>query len=351
MRLPTIIAIASLALSPCAFAQTNVATLEDRLKSIDASNLAEADCNLQIASANKANAADLIYGGRLCAAVEKPLEASFLLLVGQLRATSDILLMPPATQADDRSLMPLYGMLYYGGGLNGVDDDVLHDPVRRARLFELLDRWSPFYSPTYDPGWNVRKRPDANLYATTIARAKADLGKNLDRVVRLDSDDQYYALQRQYNELLARIPKSDGLKAGTSDYKLFDNLQVRMRERGIAMGVDMGPPPPDPKELAARRESTDSPADSPPPAPEKGEVIIFSHVDSTIDKCTDQAERMAVSEGGKIGRKQVYTSAKWGTIFRADITGGQFGPQRFTCTESFTGMQPFEFGKLQPLPR
>jgi hypothetical protein len=149
--------------------------------------------------------------------------------------------------------------------------------------------------------------------------------------------------------VLARIPKSGGLAPGTADGKLFDDLQARMRARGIALGVDMGPPPPDANDLAKPTELNASGSDDPPPSPGKGEVTISSRDDPIIDKCTDQAERMAVSQGGKVDRKQVYTSPKWGTVVRADIVGGEFGPERFTCTESFTGTQPMSLGELQPL--
>lgn len=346
MRSLSIIAITVSALTPCATAQTTVSTLDDRLKSIDANTLTAADCRSQVEVAGKSNAVDLLLGGKGCAAVKMPVEASFLLLAGQLRAVSDILVMPPATQTDDKALIPLYTLLYFGGGLNGVDDDVLHDPAQRARLLALLDRWSPSYGPDYAPGWNARKRPDAGKYAATIVQAKADLRKNLDRLVRLDSDDRYYAMQRQYNAVLARIPK-DGLAPDTPDGKLMDDLQIRMRARGIAIGVDMGPPPPDPKALAAG--SIADFTDFPPPTPGKEESIVSSSTDPTVETCTDQAERMAVSNGGKIERTLVYTTSKWGTVVRADIVGGGMGPQRFTCTANFTGTQPFDLGKLQPL--
>ena len=250
MRPLKIIAIASLALSPAVFAQSKVSTLEERLKSINASQLTEVDCTSQIITANESNAVDLMYRGQVCAAVKKPVEASFLLLVSQIRAVSDIMLMPPATQADEQSLMPLYGFLYFGGGLNGLDDDVLHDPQQRARFFELLDRWSPSYSPAYAPGWNARKRPDGKLYASTIAQGKADLRKELDRIIQLDSDDQYYALQREYNAILKRIPK-EGLAADAPDSIRLDELRAQKRARGLALGVDMGPLPPSIEALSA----------------------------------------------------------------------------------------------------
>lgn len=340
----------TLVLSPCALAQTMSSDLEDRLKSISGANLTVADCHSQVARANESNAVELIYGGQVCAAIKMPLEASFLLLAGQMRATSDILLMPPATQADDQSLMPLYGMLYFGGGLNGVDDDILHDPQSRTRFFELLDQWSPSYSPAYHPGWNARKRPDAELYAATIAQAKADLRTQLDRIIRLVSDEQYYTLAREYNAILARIPHS-GLAPGMADFQRFQELREQMRLRGIAIGVDMGPPPPSPDAQSVTMDPTGQSADSPPAAPDKDEQIIPFGADPVVEKCRDQAERMAVSSGGKIDRTQLYTSPKWGLVYRADFVGGDTGSQRFTCTKNFIGMQPIDLGELQPLAR
>jgi hypothetical protein len=349
MRLLPLIALLSFGLSSPAMAQSKAATLGDRIKSIDAKTLTAADCLSQIANAARSNGPDLVYGGRLCAVVKKPLEGSFLLLAGQLRATSDILLMPPATQSDDQGLLPLYGMLWAGGGMAGVDDDVLHDPAERARFFQLLDAWSPAFGPDYDPGWNARKRPDTAKYAATIAQARIDLRKNLDRVVRLDSDDQYYALQRQYNAILARIPASGGMASGTADFKVFNDLGRRMRERGIALGVDMGPLPPDFTDPAtAKKEAAEAATRFPPASPEKDELVVAS-VGPVVENCTDQAERTAVSGAGKIVRTLITSSAKWGIVVRADIVGGEMGPERFTCTNNFTGTQPFELDKLKPL--
>ncbi len=351
MRILPLIAILSFGISSPVLAQGKVATLDDRLKSMDAKTLTVADCLSRIAGAASSNGPDLLYGGRVCALVSKPLESSFLLIAGQLRAASDIILMPPATQSDDRGLMTLYGMLYAGGGMSGVDDEVLHDPAERARFLQLLDAWSPAYGQDYDPGWNARKRPDTARYAATVAQAKTDLRKNLDRLVRLDSDDRYYALQRQYNALLARIPVSGGLAPGTADFTLFNDLERRIRERGIALGVDMGPPPPDFTDptTVKKEEAAEAATRFPPASPAKGELVVAASVDPIVEKCTDQAERMAVTGGGKIVRTEITSSREWGTILRADIAGGQMGPVRFTCTDTFTGSQPFALGNLRPL--
>lgn len=216
---------AALALGLCspAIAQTSASSLAERLKSIDAKKATEADCAVQLAHAATSNGPQLIYGGTICDAVGKAVESSFLLSAGQLRAMIDVLLMPPATQADDQSLIPLYGMLYYGGGVGGVKDEVLREPRERRRFLKLLDEWAPAYSPAYDPGWNARKRPDPAKYRATVAEAKADIRKHLARAIYLLSDDQYYSLNRQFRQLLERNPK--GVGAETPEGKLADDLQ------------------------------------------------------------------------------------------------------------------------------
>lgn len=330
-------------------AQDDAATLGQRIEALDTTKPSPAQCDAQLTGAAAGDAPALLYGGRLCSLAAMPVEGSFLLLAGQLRATVDILLLPPATQADDRRLRPLYTMLYYGGGLNGVNDDVLHDPAQRARFLELVDGWQPAYTPAYQPGWTPRKRPEGAAYAAAIARAKAELRQELSRLVRLDSDDRYYALQRAYNAILARVPREGGLSQDSVDGRRFTELQQLMRARGLAIGVDMGPPPPDPSTLAGAGGRAASAADDPPASPGPSEAPATAASGATVASCTDQAERMAVQAGGKVARTLVTTGSRWGTVLRADVTGSDQGAVRFTCSDAFTGEQPFSLGTLQPL--
>lgn len=342
----TLAALTSLAMGSPAPQAQSAATLEQRVKALQPTKSSVADCKAQVSGAAASNGPDLLHRGQLCALAMMPVETSFLMLAGQLRATVDILLLPPATQADDRSLATLYGMLWAGGGMSGVNDDVLHDSETRARFFAMLDAWQPTYPPAYEPGWQARKRPDAAAYLATMSQVRVDLRKRLDRLVRLDSDDAFFAMQAEYNAILARIPQ-DGLAPDTVAGKRAGELERRLRARGLALGIDMGPPPPDPATFAADRSQLPA-VQEPPAAPGRGEKASAAS-DRVVVMCTDQAERAAVRNGHTIARSLVTVSARWGVVLRADIEGGTFGPERFTCSADFTGEQPFSVRALRLL--
>jgi len=260
-------------------------------------------------------------------------------------------LLPPATQADDQGLMDLYGMLYFGGGVSGIKDEVLRETESRKRFLKSFEEWTPVYDPSYDPGWNARKRPDAAKYRATVAEGKAGLRQYLDRTVRLVSDDQYYAAHRQQMQLLER--NRNGIKPETPESKLFDELQRRKRERAIALGIEVGPSTQD---IIEATESKDTVAEMrenfPPNSPEKSEVVVTDIGDPIVERCLDLAERSAVSQGGKIVRVLVTSSTKWGTIWRADIAGGDHSSTRFTCTETTSSSSPMGISdaEIRPLP-
>lgn len=335
-----------LALSSPSDAQTNGGVLA-RLKSIDPKTLTGADCSSQIAKASSSNGPELIYGGAVCNAVGRPEDSSFLMIAGQIRATADVLLLPPATQADDQSLMDLYGMLWAGGGVGGVKDEVLRDPSARERFLRAFENWRPAYSPSYHPGWTARRRPDTAKYEATVAVGKAEARQYFDRVVRLVSDDQYYSLHREYMQLLEQ--NRDGIQADTPEGKRLDELQNRMIKRMLALGVDPGPSP---SELAAEAEKgrRRPPEDSPPLSPAKDEHVLAKLDNDIVLHCVDLAERSAVSQGGKIVRVLITSSPKWGPIWRADIEGGDQPPTRFACTETTSSSSPLQLGDIPPLP-
>jgi hypothetical protein len=348
MRNLALIAILSFGLSSPVMAQA--VSRDGRFKPIHGKELRESDCASHIAKAASATGETLIYGAGVCKAVQKPVESSFLFLIGQLRAASDIMLLPPATQAEDQGLMGLYTTLYYGQGVNGADDEVLRNPATRARLFKLLDEWSPDYGPDYNPGWTARKRPDAAKYAATIAEGKAGQRQYLDMVVRMVSDDEYYALHGQYLEVMKRNP--DSISPNTADGTLFDDLVRRKRDRAIALGIDVGPAPPDPRDVddpvAKEKADAEMLRNFAPASREDGEKVISGNADPIAEKCTDHAERTAVSRGGRIVGMLITSSPKWGTILRADIAGGDADIERFTCTDRSTSSRPRD--EVPPLP-
>jgi hypothetical protein len=314
--------------------------LLDRLTSVRPGSATSADCARQVAEAAKLNGPDLLYGAAVCSAAGRAVEGSFLLNAGQTRSMADLALTMPASKADSDVQTSLYGILYFHAGGPG-SEEVLRDASSRDRLFRLLDSWSPSYSSDYNPGWNVRRRPEAAEYSAAIAELKAHRREQLDEVARLYSDTAYYALHRRHQDLQAR--NSNGFIAGTPDADLSRELLRQMSERSAALGIgtaDDDTARPDPSDLRF-----------PPPAPGAEELVLPSSSDPVVRRCADSAERWTIAADTRVLRVLITKSPEWGTIWRADIAGGDRPAERFTCTSDSTSSRPLAGeDTIPPLP-
>jgi len=335
-----ILLLVSLGLGSQATAQGVIDPLMDRLTSVRPGSATSEDCARQVAAAATLNGPDLLYGAAVCSAAGKAVENSFLLTAGQTRSMADMALTVPASKADSDFQSALYGVLYFHAGGPG-SEEVLRDGSSRDRFFTLLDSWSPSYSTDYNPGWNVRRRPEAAEYSAAIAELKADRRKQLEEVARLYSDMAYYALHRRHQDLQAR--NSNGFTEGTPDADLSRELLRQMSERSAALGIGAA------DDDIARPDLFDG--QLPPAAPAAGEVVLPSSSDPVVKRCADVAERWTIAADSKVLRVLITKSAEWGTIWRADIAGGDRPAERFTCTSRSTSSRPLE-GKdtIPPLP-
>jgi len=338
-----VLAIALGAAAAPAAAQQEIKTILDRIQSISPSST-KSDCDAQLAKATTANAFDLFYGAGLCGAAKQKADSSFLLIAGQIRATPDMASMMPATQADAKTVIALYGFIYsYAGGLG--DEEVLRDKASRVRLYSLLDQWKPNYGSTYNPGWDVRRRPSEADYLAAIAESAAGRRRQLEEIVSLYSDDIYYALHRQERELYAS--QGGPVEASGAVAKQMSELSRKMNDRAAQLGLgNLKEIPAD--EAVARQE----PSDFPPDAPGKDERVIDGASDPVAKRCADSAEFSAILENARMPRVLVTTTRKWGTVWRADFEGGSFGPERHVCSAHYDSSRPFEGpqDRLAPLP-
>jgi hypothetical protein len=338
MRTPLILVIA---VTMTWQAAAQISTVEDYLKwtSIDPRTVSEADCTAQIAKANALNSADLFRASSICQAVRKAPEGNFLLSAGQARAMADMALLAPAAKADLEAAAALYGFIFYHAGGPG-DEEVLRDAVARYRFNRLFDGWAPTYSAAYSPGWNVGKRPDESTYRQVLSESKADRKRQLVDISRLYSDDQYYALHRQFADLQKR--NSGSFVEGTPDNELASNLQQRMSQRAQTLGVDQGPSDGDPK-----RTST-----TPPSLPGQDETIVSSSSDPVAKQCTDWAEHLALMSVSKVVRVVMTTGSEWGMVWRADIANSDQPPQmsRFICSQYGTMLESRDGQQSLSLP-
>lgn len=323
-------------------AAAQLATVEDYVKlvTVDSTSLSEADCAAALSKANVLNPAGLFRASSICAAVHKEIESSFLLSAGQVRATTDMSVMAPATKADLGAVVALYGFIYsYAGGPG--KDEVFRDPLTRNSFFKLLDGWTPAYGPDYSPGWNVGKRPDGTAYQRAMTEAKAGRRNQLDELSRLYSDDRYYAIHRQLTELQKRT--SGRYVEGTADAKLLNSLQKRMAQRALDLGIDNG---------QSDVEAAEDSRKSPPSAPGKDETVVTASADPTVKQCSDWAERLALMSVSKIYKVVMTTGSEWGLVWRADIASADQPPEmsRFICSKYGTMHESGDGGDRPPLP-
>jgi len=337
-----LLAAVSVGLASSAAAQPVMGALLDRLRSVDASKVTPADCEAQVAKSARLNAPDLLYAATVCYAAKQPVEGNFLLNAGQVRAIPDLDLMVPASKQDSDVGTSLYGVIFYYAGGPG-DEEVLRQPASRDRLFKLFDAWSPIYAPDYDPGWRLRRRPNAAAYQAAIAEVRTARRKQLVDLARLYADPTYWSLDHRRQELQKRNPT--GFAAGTPDATLLNTLMRQMDERAAALGVGgVGPSRDHAARVAAKVEF-------PPAAPASDETPANAS-GPVVKSCADQAERMTIAEESKIVGVLITQSPKWGVIWRADLAAENRPTERLTCTEHTTGSQPLEAGgdKIAPLP-
>lgn len=334
-----LILLASLAFASPAAAQTSAGTLPDRLNSVSPEAGTEANCEAQVARAANLNAPELLQGASVCYAADRPVEGNFLLNAGQVRSVADMGLMVPASRADSDVATSLYGVIYFHAGGPGRED-VLREAESRDRFFRLFDSWSAGYPADYNPGWNVRRRPDAAAYQAAIAETKAGRRRQLVDIARLYSDETYYSLHHRFQDLQARNPT--GFVEGTPDANLSRDLERRMNERSAALGIGGVAP--------AGAESGDPPSMRfPPHIPAREEVVLSGSADPTIGFCADIAERLTIAADSRIVRVLITRSPEWGTIWRADLAGGDHPTERFTCTSNTSSSGPLG-DEIPPLP-
>ena len=316
-----------------------MATVEDyvkRIQSIQPKTLSKGECTAQLSKASDLNAADLFYASSVCQALQQDVEANFLLAAAQVRGSTDMALMAPATKADLQAAAGLYGFIfYYAGGPGNIE--VLRTALARDRFFQLFDSWAPKYDAAYSPGWRVGKRPDNAKYRQALDEIKAGRRQQLSEMSRLYSDREYYALQRQFDALQKRT--SGTYVEGTPEAKLSSELQARMQERALALGIHHESP-----EVEQTRST-------PPSAPGNDETVVSVSADPVVKQCSDWAENLALMSVSKIVRVLVTTGSEWGLVWRADIASSDSPPEmsRFICSQYGTMLQSGDV-ELPPLP-
>jgi hypothetical protein len=320
-----------------AFGQEEFDAVSRRLLSAPASST-RADCDAELARAARANAFDLFHGSAVCHVAGEEPEASFLLLAGQIRAMPDMGSMMPVSQKDAEASTALYSFIYsVAGGLG--DEEVLREETSRKRLFALLDQWKPTYDANYDPGWEARDRPDPNEYRAALAESISVRRAAVEKMARLYSDDIYYALHREEQELLAK-QEGRAVDVNSKDAKELGDLASKMNRRAADLGFGDIVQPVPPAEIDPPEPGVGVPQDF----PEDDEQVINGENDAVAKQCARGAQFSATFSNSRIARVLITRSDKWGTVWRADLEGGEFGPERVVCSSNYSSSHAFGMG-------
>jgi len=310
-----------------------------RLESIDTEEVTEADCEAEIARANQLSASDLIYAGVLCLVTESQVESSFLIAAGQIRALTDLSLMPPATSEDLSTQTALYGLIYYYAGGGGADE-LYRDPIQRDRMLDMIDAWRPVQTADYNPGWDVGTRPDSETYSVMLEQSRAYRRQQLVEYATLIEDDEYFVLHTEINELFAQ--NGQLIREGTASAERIAELNQQMSERSHELGI------------ASNNFADDIAEDlnHPPSAPSQEEIIVIDYDDEVVRQCTERANRIATMSLSETVRILVTVGSEWGTVFRTDLIGPEEPPNesRFICSAQGSLFETGNSENRPPLP-
>ena len=186
---------------------------------------AESDrpCGQAIEQSTLLNGGQLFEAAEACAREEAVDDAVFLLLAGQVRALTDMSLLEPVSEEEQRAVTKLYGALYYKYGGSGPDEFFL-DPVRSSAMFERLGRWRPAFREDYSPGWRYQGPVESDRYRAKLVHSMESRLAKLESYRKLLEDDRYYAVHRERQELLDRNNNTIGPDTDAADRARIEEL-------------------------------------------------------------------------------------------------------------------------------
>ncbi|MCW5713647.1 MAG: hypothetical protein KIT43_03920 [Bauldia sp.] len=128
-------------------------------------------CSLAISSVAELNPSGLLEGALVCAAADRPADANYLLIIGQIRSYSDVSSFDPLMGEDPEYRAALELAILLFRHLFGSEEfyrspanvDALEQRVRDTDLLLTAD---------YDPGWIYRASIDAEEYSRIIGRSR-----------------------------------------------------------------------------------------------------------------------------------------------------------------------------------
>jgi hypothetical protein len=127
--------------------------------------------------------------------------ATFLLVAGQIRASTDMAILRPVSDVDRDAASSLYGFVFYQAGGAGPDS-LYRDPAALDVLLDRIQGWSVVLSEGYDPGWKYKRSKRNDFYAEVFRESKEARLAQLRRYGALLRNEAYYTAHAQFAELM-----------------------------------------------------------------------------------------------------------------------------------------------------
>ncbi len=185
---------------------------------------AASQCVAALASASHINATALFAGSIACAQARRKEDTNFLMIVGQLRATTDMSIFQPLDDENAMRAGQLYAQLFYQFGGLGFDE-VYRTPASVDELERRIRNTDLSFTSGYDPGWAYRPSSKTDLYAQVLSNGREHRIWQMRNMALKLQNDAYYEAYRAEEELRRRVRV---FQAGTPEYEEEARLTARM---------------------------------------------------------------------------------------------------------------------------
>jgi len=196
-------------------------------------------CSTAVASAPQFNGSQLFDGSASCAQEKREGDTNYLIILGQLRAMADMLILTPLDEANAAKAARLYGRVYYQFG--GLGFEEFYRSAENVRALEQRIRATVLsFVEGYDPGWAFKPSSKTDIYDAVLSNAREQRLWQMRTVAVKLQDEEYWRVSLALTELQRQNPV---LKQGTPAYEEHARLSAQLDE--IAKRIPEEPPPPD----------------------------------------------------------------------------------------------------------
>ena len=209
-------------------------------------------CKSTVASLESLNGPSLFKGTIDCSKEGQIAEANLLLIIGQLRSTTDLAILKPADGDNAKKAGGLYQQIFYQfGGLG--DSEFYRSPKSVEKLVDKVAKAKLEFSSGYDPGWKFEADSKINLYAQYVSMIRDRRIWQM-REFALHMQNEEY--QKVYQAEQALRKKHGALKVGSPEFN--EDMQLLAKMRDAEKSIPQLPPPKDTFPYAQLAEESSS---------------------------------------------------------------------------------------------